>query len=181
MKKLRCGSRQVLRIESSMSTRRRHGTPLPDFFLSQVGPTSILQNSTCGSSGRKVTGSLGIPRQPAQIEERRGGSGKGRVILFSSRGTVASDPAIHFASKISGRPCVGGNPGRAAHKTLGECDRSGVLHFAELRIEARSDAIPRKGTHVGDPAGPAGSDGLQPEAVRLCPALQKISGHAGPP
>jgi len=46
----------------------------------------------------------------------KGGSGERRVVPFSSLGVSASDLSVPFERKISGRPCVGGNPGRAAHQ-----------------------------------------------------------------
>jgi hypothetical protein len=37
-------------------------------------------------------------------------------VPFPPLDASASDPSVPFERKISGRPCVGGNPGRAAHQ-----------------------------------------------------------------
>jgi hypothetical protein len=74
---------------------------------------SGIETSLClGLLGTHPSFSLVFPGK------RRGGSGEGAVMPFASEGTFASDPAIQFVSKISGRPCVGGNPGRAAHQRI---------------------------------------------------------------
>ena len=60
---------------------------------------------------------LRSPQPEGQVG--RGGSGQGRVVLFPSLGTSAADLSVPCERKISGRPCVGPNPGRAAHRRKG--------------------------------------------------------------
>jgi hypothetical protein len=58
------------------------------------------------------------PMDPDQ-DKRRGGSGEWAERSSPSRDRDAPDPSVHFARKIPGRPCVDGNPRRAAHPRKG--------------------------------------------------------------
>jgi len=75
-----------------------------------IGEMSVERSRGSAPRGLEVRRSRRSPKK------RRGGSGQWRVVPFPSRDASASDLSVPFERKISGRPCVGGNPCRAAHQ-----------------------------------------------------------------
>jgi len=106
--------------------RRGEINPLPDFFLSRPPPAAAACLS-CGSRIRKrisekntgptpilQNSSPNLNRRREEKEKRRfRGEAKGSSACVS---TAVSDASVPLARKIPGRPCVGGNPCRAAHQ-----------------------------------------------------------------
>ncbi len=88
----------------------------PPFFRPSPPGGRTLAANTCDVPRIFQTQNAGpgtLPRVP------RGGSGQWRVVPVSSLGASASDLSVPFERKISGRLCVGGDPGRAAHPRRG--------------------------------------------------------------
>ncbi len=83
-----------------------------------------------------------------ETEKKRGGSGERRIVPFPSHVQSGPDPALYFARKISGRPCVPG-------KLREEPGTSGRLR------QTISTAVPR----------------IRPGLFRLCPVSSRFSGH----
>jgi hypothetical protein len=94
--------------------------------------------------------------------------------------TAVSDPSVQRASKIPGRPCVGGNPGRTAHQRTKNISIRHGSRFAPKRWKrwrvpaATRQREPRDEAHVGYRLRRQGRIKSRPQALRLCPALPGV-------
>jgi hypothetical protein len=89
--------------------------------------------------------------------------------------TAVSDPSVQRASKIPGRPCVGGNPGRTAHPRTKNISIRHGSRFAPKRWKrwrvpaATQQREPRDEADVGVPAPSARSNQVRAAGPPLVP------------
>jgi hypothetical protein len=93
--------------------------------------------------------------------------------------TAVSDPSVQRASKIPGRPCVGGNPGRTAHQrtqniSIRYSSRLAPKRWKRLSVPAATrQREPRDEAHVGVPAPSARSNQVPAAGPPLVPGSSR--------
>ena len=93
--------------------------------------------------------------------------------------TAVSDPSVQRASKIPGRPCVGGNPGRTAHQrrkniSIRHGSRLAPKRWKRWRVPAATQQRePRDEAQVGVPAPSARSNQVRAAGPPLVPGSSR--------